>query len=149
MRDAGLEGCWPLVIDHLRVSDIFRLSRALCLREWPPDVVGLVRHRLRVRTGRSLPEVTAEMRGRCRECGRAYRCRVALAVCPRCAADPMSFYHLMSRRDISARWRHTFPSQRRLDAFVRTLPVSKRSARTGAYLYLARAVQQARAALTE
>jgi len=72
MRE-GLTCLFPILIDHLYVSDIFRLSHALSYAhpDWNREDVQLVRKTLRVPPRVTLAAflATYEKRPRCRQCG--------------------------------------------------------------------------------
>ena len=100
----------PMVCEHLTVADVFRLGRALCMRdEWPDDVPALLSQRMRLRTPvTDMHALCAKMRTtrRCTECGVPMRRPRAVPACTQCTADPRSFVALCTRADIHRAYPH-------------------------------------------
>jgi hypothetical protein len=138
---ANLRDCWPYLLESLTVSDVARLSRALCLRPpaWTPDMHALVVGKVRLRRRRATPmrdlAGPQHWKGRCRECGLPHRpAEGAFAVCRRCYGDPRAYYRLVTRSEARAVWGRSVKSANHLEALLCGLEHVKRTP-TGAFLY--------------
>lgn len=95
----------PLLVEHLSLGDMGRLTRACHNHQWEHDVIAVVSSRmLRRRVLVSWGQVNAVMCNglNCRECGIRTRCRPA--VCGLCASDEDSYYAMDTRKTVLKRY---------------------------------------------
>ncbi len=121
----------------LSTAELFRLGLFVLREEPPPEVVSLVATRMGLRPGRRHPTLQSLAHhmhaNRCVECG--VRTRRRPRVCEACG-DPSSGTRVaMVTRVYIRAHRPQGATVRAFEAFVRALPVIKRTSGTGAFLY--------------
>jgi hypothetical protein len=135
------------LLDHLSLTDVFRVHRALGRHAaWPDETPRMLSHtslglKTPIHTMDDLRRRMAHSHTRCVGCG--VRTRREPRVCAACASDRRSPWAMCTRRELRDAVR-TSGGARNMERRIRALPVVKRTGGTHALVYWWR---DARAAL--
>lgn len=127
----------PLLVEHVRLADVFRMREAVCERgPVAPDVVRVLATRMQVARAWSLDGLARRMqagRRHCRECGIPTRRKVM--VCGECGDSTDAFFALRGREYARTCNRTRVPRVRNLEARLRYDVAVVACLRSGAFVY--------------